>query len=299
MPSADIAVERYTPAQRREIAALFEILGLLDEAYPLHAQWRAALDGATSVFMPLLVGRRNGQACGVAGIFQRPTGVSGRVVAVEVAAPERRGGVGSALVRAVSRELARTGIARQIVAIFGDRPGPVAFLTANGFRLYETAFAMEWRDTPYPVEAGEIPCIPYDGGDAALDREIADLLNTVFRGDTIAGPISGEDLRRLIDGYGAWFVTARNPATGTLVGVAECHANGLVCSLAVARKFWGTGLSRRLVCGCLDRFRAAGRRDAFSLVRATNTASIRLQEGLGWRRGFDLTFYAAETGAAT
>lgn len=272
-------------------------MGLLDEAYPVHAQWRAALDGATSIFMPFLVARRRGRPCGVAAIYQRPTGLSGRIVAVEVAEAERRAGVGSALVRATGRELAQAGIARQIVGIFGDRPGPVAFLAAKGFRLYETAFVMAWRDTPYPAEAGAIPCTPYDGGDAALDREIAELLNKVFRGDAIAGPISGEDLRRLIDGYGAWFLIARDPATGRLVGVAECHANGLFCSLAVARKYWGTGLSRRLACGSLDRFRAAGRREVFSLVRTTNAASIRLQERLGFQKESDVTFYAAETGA--
>lgn len=219
------------------------------------------------------------------------------MVIVEVAEPHRRCGAGSALLGETGRELRRAGVARQIAGIWGDQPGATAFLAANRFRLYETACTVGWNGAPYSVDAGELPCVLYEGGDDTLDQEIAGLLNTGFRGDTIVGPISAEDLRHAIAGYGAWFMTARDPATDQLVGVLECHANGYFCTISVAREFRGTGLSRRLTAASMDRCRAAGRREVFAHIRTTNAASLRLVEELGWQRRSDMTLYAAETGA--
>lgn len=290
-----LAVERYALARRGEVARLAETLGLLHDTAPFGGQWRAALDGATSAFMSILVARQDGRPCGIAAISRRPTGISGRLVTVDVAPAQRRSGVGSALLRETGHELAQAGIARQIAPAWGGRSDVVAFLAANGFRLYEKAYTMMCQEAPPAAEPGDIPCTLYEGGDEALDQQIADLFNVAFRGDAIAGPVSGEDLRHVIDGYDAWFLIARDPATDRLVGTVECHANGYFCSLAVARKFWGTGLSRRLACTAFDRYKALGRHQYFALIRTTNAASLRLAESLSWRRQGEMTFYAAET----
>jgi len=294
-----ICVLRHDDADRGELLALADGLGHMREDAPMRPLWQAILAGRRSPVSSMVVARREGVACGVAVAFRRPLGGGGRMVLVWVLPERRRQGIGSALIRGLAAEMAPAGVTGLVAMEFGEEPDVAAFLRANGFRAVSRGLQMVSGDGPAgPVPDGpdDISCTIYEGGDPTVDGEIADFLNHSLRRDPMGGGMTAAAVADVILDNDAWFVIARDPATGTIAGLTECHANGFFAVIAVARKFWGTGLAQKIGSASVARFAARGCTAMCSHVDKANVASIRVHEQFGWRRDGEVTFHLRDSG---
>ena len=147
-----------------------------------------------------------------------------------------------------------------------------------------------------PVEG--VRCAVYAGGDPRLNDAIADVQNRAFASEPSYPIVTGELVQSLFGWENSWMVVATEEATGKVVGVVEATHSNVFLSIAVLRRYWGTGLADWMGGLALDRHAEAGNTEPWTMVRTTNRASLAYLGRMNWRQVGTCTFYAAPTGAS-
>jgi len=283
-----LEVAPYGPALRAIAERWLSSRGLLDPKNPYAAFWQGMLAGTQSGVEAFVVARDGANALGLAMAFWRPF-VDGTARMAMLLLPEDGDlavPVGPALCAGLVRALEQHGATRLLLFV-DEQDAPLQEVAhAAGFSSLGPFFRMGWQSegTPVPETAVDgVTVSIHRGGDAGVAADIAEVTNRAFARDAIVADLTASDVERLALDDGAWFVVARETATRACVGAAEAAATGFFSSIAVARRYWGTGLADLFFAAVMNEYVRGGVTALHSLVAVKNRPSVALHERMGWK----------------
>lgn len=282
-----LEVFRYTPDRREDLIPGLAQFGYgQDEAGD--AYFDTILSGEGNPEETVFVVRDDAGSLGVAQIMYRPI-FGGTVRLVNYMMPQDDEAkvvpFGRGLYAATSGELADRGIRRQAVLVRSEQKYVRKFVEACDFEIAMSHFTMGWKGDGQAVTVpptDKVDFAVYEGGDEALNQEIARLWEWAFRRDPIEPSLTPDILEQMVRDSDGWFVVAREHGAGRVVGVSESGPGNFFSGIAVARSHWGTKVAEGLAAVTMNEFMARGHTSLHSMVRKTNRASIALHERMGW-----------------
>ena len=293
-------VDTLTPDRLPAFRDLLEVGGMLAEESGFRDFWLDVLDAPFRRHLEFLIAGSEGEVHGFAAAARRPQGPDGyRSVIGWVRRDRRRQGIGTALLKAMGPRLAARGIARQATSIDESWDGSRLFLEANGFEVDSVSYVIGYVGDPYmsaPVDG--VRCFVYAGGDARLNDEVSDFHNRYLARESGVSVMTGELIEYLVTNEDAWMMVAADEASGSVVGLLLCSGGNFFSNIAVARRYWGTGLADWVGSLAIDHCLRTGNDSPWSFVRPTNRAPLALLERNNWRKLATRVFYIAPTSPA-
>lgn len=285
----DTETFRYAPRFRAEVEPALSQFGVGQGSAEIDAYFEALLANPDARHDAVFVTRDKAGSLGIGALMSRPIlGGHGRMLNMMMPQDNDAKAIpfGTSLFAAAAAFARARGIFRLGILVRDEQNLLQAYVDSTGLVPVMPHHAMGWNGAPIPLPVPDTDGIildVYEGGNPATNAGISALWEWAFRRDPIGPVLTPEMLEDCAAHQDIWFVVARDPHAGRVVGVSEAGPGNFFSGIAVARSHWGTSLAEALSAATMNEFIARGHTSLHSMVRKTNRASVALHERMNWQ----------------